>query len=142
MQFSVSGSSGSRDVIYPIPGGGLLGERPVVPGGRERTEREEQMQCQIESDAAQGPVVKAKKGSVSQQAWMSGTGIWLLDMLNIEDGVHSALLAKERVRLIHGWKHRETMGIQNFTWITLSWAEKPRTERRQFCWASSQKIVG
>ena len=41
----------------------------------------------------------------------------------IEDGVHSALLAKERVRLTDGWKHRETMGIRNFIWITLSWAE-------------------
>ena len=58
---SVGGSSGSRDVIYPIPGGALLGERPVVPGGRERTEREEQLQRHIEGDAAQGPVVKAKK---------------------------------------------------------------------------------
>ena len=44
-----------------IDGGGLLGERPVVPGGRERTERKEQLQCQIEGDAAQEPVVKAKK---------------------------------------------------------------------------------
>ena len=57
----VGGSSGSRDVICPIPGGGLLEERPVVPGGRERTEREEHRQCRIEGDAAQGPVVKAKK---------------------------------------------------------------------------------
>ena len=31
---SVGGSSGSRNLmINPIPGGGLLGERPVVPGG-------------------------------------------------------------------------------------------------------------
>ena len=36
----VVGSSGSRDVIYPIPGGGLLEGRPPVPGGRERTDRE------------------------------------------------------------------------------------------------------
>ena len=42
---------------YPIPGGGLLGERPVVAVGRERTERAEQ----IESDTAQGPAVKAKR---------------------------------------------------------------------------------
>ena len=58
---SVGGSSGSRDVIHPISGGGLLGERPVVAGGRERTAREEQLQRQIESDTAQGPVVKAKR---------------------------------------------------------------------------------
>ena len=58
---SIGGSSGSRDVICPIPGGGLLGDRPVVPGGRESTEREEQLQRKIEGDAAQGPVVKAKK---------------------------------------------------------------------------------
>ena len=25
-------------------------------------------------------------------------------------------------------KHHETMGIRNFIWITLSWAEKPRTK--------------
>ena len=53
------GSSGSRDVIYPIPRG-LLGARPVVPRGRERTEREEQLQRQIESSSARagcgGPV--------------------------------------------------------------------------------------
>ena len=48
-------------MIYPIPGGGLLGKRPVVAGGRERTAREEQLQRQIESDTAQGPVVKAKR---------------------------------------------------------------------------------
>ena len=52
-------------------------------------------------------------------------GIWQPDMLNIEEGVHSALLAKERVRLIDGWKHRETMGVRIFIWITLSLAEKP-----------------
>ena len=33
----------------------------MVPGGRQRTEREEQLQLQIEGDAAQGPVVKGKK---------------------------------------------------------------------------------
>ena len=35
----IDGSSGSRDVIYPTPGGGLLGERPVVSGRRKRTTR-------------------------------------------------------------------------------------------------------
>ena len=39
-------------------------------------------------------------------------------------------------------KRHETMGIRNFIWIALSWAEKQRTERRQFWWASSQKIGG
>ena len=34
------------------------------------------------------------------------------------------------------------MGIRNFICITLLWAEKPRTELRQFWSASSQKIVG
>ena len=99
------------------------------------------MQRQIEGDAAQGPVVKAKKAP-SAPAWMSGMGIWQLDMPSIEDGVQSALLAKERVKFFDGLKHHETMGIRNFIWITLSWGEKPRTERRQFWWASSQKIVG
>ena len=28
-------------------------------------------------------------------------------------------------------KHHETMGMRNFIWITLSWAEKLRTERLQ-----------
>ena len=80
---SVGGSSGRRDVIFPIPGGGLLGERPMVPGGRERTEREEQLQRQVEGDAAQGPVVEAKKGpsAPSLDEW---------------DG---------HVTLIDGWKH-------------------------------------
>ena len=43
--------------------------------------------------------------------------IWQPDMLSIEDGVHSALLEKESVRLVDGLKHHETMGIWNFIWI-------------------------
>ena len=37
----------------------------MVPGGRERTEREEQLQRRIEGGAAQGPVVKAKKAPLA-----------------------------------------------------------------------------
>ena len=107
----------------------------MVQGGRERTEREEQLQRQIEGDAAQRPVVKAKKAP-SAPAWMSGMGIWQPDMPNIEDGVHSPTLAKERVKVIDGLRYLETVGIWNFIWITLSWAEKPRTEFCQFWWAS------
>ena len=51
---SVGGSSGSRDVVYPIPGGGLLGERPVVPGGRERTEREEELNVRLRATQRKG----------------------------------------------------------------------------------------
>ena len=51
-----------------------MGERPVIPGRRERTEREEQLQRQIEGDAAQGPIVRAKKAP-SAPDWMSGMGI-------------------------------------------------------------------
>ena len=40
-----------------------------------------------------------------------GMGIWQPDMPSVEDGVHSALLAKERVKLIDGLKHHVTMGI-------------------------------
>ena len=51
-------------------------------------------------------------------------GHWQPDMLSIEDGVHSALLAWEKVKLIDGWRHHVTKGIQNFNWITRAWAEK------------------
>ena len=127
-------------MIFPIPGGGLLVERPVVPG-RERTEGDEQLQRQIEGDAAQGPVVKAKKApsAASLDEW---DGHLAAGQPSIEDGVFSALLAKERVKPIDGLKHHKAMGIRNFIWITLSRAEKLTTERRQFWWASSQKIVG
>ena len=58
-------------MIYPIPRGGLLGKRPVVAGAQERTAREEQLQRQIESDTAQGPVVKAKRApsASSLEVW-------------------------------------------------------------------------
>ena len=128
----IGGSSGSHDVIYPIPGGGLLGERPVVPRGRERTKREEQLQRQVEGDTAQGPVAKARRRLRRLPAWMSGMGIWQPDTRSIEDGLHSAWLAKERVKLTDGLEPEVTIGIQNFIWITPSWAEKLRTERRQF----------
>ena len=70
---SAGGSSGSRDVIYPIPGGGLLGDRPVVPGGRERTEREEQWKRQIEGDTAQGPGCEGQPST-----WASSAASWWL----------------------------------------------------------------
>ena len=114
-------------MIYPFPRGGLLGERPV-PGGRERTEREEQLQRQSEDVAAQGPVVKAKKAP-SAPSLVEWDGHLGAGHAEYRGGVHSALLAKERVKLIDGLKHHETMGIQNFIWITLSWAEEPRTQR-------------
>ena len=61
--FSVGGSTGSvdqgGDVTYPTPG--PLGERPMIPGGRKRTQREDELQRQEEDDSAQGVVVRAKK---------------------------------------------------------------------------------
>ena len=59
-------------------------------------------------------------------------------MPSIEGGVHSALLAKGKVKLTDGWKLHVAMGIRNFTWITPTWAERQRTEHRQSWWASSQ----
>ena len=37
-------------------------------------------------------------------------------MPSIEVGVRSVWLAKERARLIGGWRRRVTMGIQSFIW--------------------------
>ena len=58
----VEGCSGSRDVmIYPILGGGLLEEGPV--------RREVELQRQVESDAAQRPVVKKAPSAPSLDGW-------------------------------------------------------------------------
>ena len=82
----------------------------MVPGGRERTEREEQLQRQTEGDAAQGPVVKAKKApsAPSLDEWDGHLAAGHAEYRGW--GVHSALLAKERVKLIDGLKRHETMG--------------------------------
>ena len=56
----VGDTSGSRDVGYPIPKVGLLGERPTISGGREKTQRDG-FPCKVESDAGEGAVVKATK---------------------------------------------------------------------------------
>ena len=56
----IGDKSGRRDVGYPIPKVGLLGERPAVSGGRERTQREG-LRCKVESGAAEGPEVKIMK---------------------------------------------------------------------------------
>ena len=53
----VGDKSGRRDVGYPMPKVGLLGKRPAVSGGREKTQREG-LKCKVESDAAEGRVVK------------------------------------------------------------------------------------
>ena len=54
----------------------------MIPGGRERTEREEQLQRQIEGDATQGPIVRAKKAP-SAHSLDDGMGIWQPDMPSI-----------------------------------------------------------
>ena len=54
----------------------------------------------------------------------------------------SRMLAKESVKFIDGVKPHVTMSIRNFIiWITPTWAERQRTEHRQFWWASSRRIV-
>ena len=45
----------NRAVVYPIPRVGLLEEGPVVSGVREETQQEE-LQCQVEDDTAEGLV--------------------------------------------------------------------------------------
>ena len=109
----------SRDVTYPTPG--PLGERPIVPGGRERTQREDKLQRQVEDDSAQG--------LHRHPAWTNGMVIWQQDMPNIEVGVRSAWLPKERARLIDGWKRRATMGIQSFVWTMPTWFDGSRGRR-------------
>ena len=49
----VGGKSGGLDVVHPIAKVGLLEERPVVSGGREKTQREA-LQCQVENDKGKG----------------------------------------------------------------------------------------
>ena len=74
----VGDKSGSRDVGYLIPQGGLQGERPVVSGGRGKTQREE-LRCKAESDAAEGPVVKIRRvlfhvvDRGKSEAWLSSS---------------------------------------------------------------------
>ena len=97
----------------------------MAPGGPERTEREEQIECQIEGDAAQRPVVKAKKAPSAPclDEWDGQEAAGHTE----KPGWCPFCVAGKRKKLIDGWKHRETMGIRNFIWITLSWAEKPST---------------
>ena len=60
--------------------------------------------------------------------------IWQPDTPSIEDGVHSVWLAMEGVNFTDGWKPHVTMGIQNFIWITPTWAERQRTEHSKDRW--------
>ena len=69
-------------MIHPIPGGGLLGDRPVVAGGRDRTAREEQLQRKVENDTAHGPVVKAKR------APSAPFGSWTCRVLRVVSILH------------------------------------------------------
>ena len=61
---SLSSSAGVleavRDFIYPSPGGGPL-EETRGPGGRDKTQREQELHRQVEGDSAQRPLVRAKK---------------------------------------------------------------------------------
>ena len=52
LSVGVSGRSGdhSRDVIYPTSRDGPLGERPMVPGGRGRTQRKDELRHQMDVD--------------------------------------------------------------------------------------------
>ena len=67
---SVGGKTGSRDVIYPTPGDRTLGERPMVPGERKKTQRKDELRRQVSDDAVQGLVVDADGALHSMDEWM------------------------------------------------------------------------
>ena len=87
----------------------------MVPGGRERTQREDELQRQVEDDSAQGPVVSAKSPSSapSMDEW---DGHLAAGHAEYRGWCPFCVAAKERARLIDGWKRQATMGIQNFVW--------------------------
>ena len=99
----VCGSSGSRDVTSPIPGGGLLEERPVIPGGQDRTRR---------TIAAPGEKRCSPKTRCEGQECSAGSHFgrveWLFGSQTCR--IRSAWLAKERVDLTDGLQSHVTFG--------------------------------
>ena len=109
-------------IVDHPPGGGLLEKDQWSLEGERGLNEKSNCNVRLRAMQRKGRLLRTRRLR-QPRAWISGVGTWQLDMPNIEDGVHSVLLAKERVKLIDGLKQHETTGIRNFIWITLSWAE-------------------
>ena len=115
----------------------------MVPGGRERSQREEDLQRQVEDDSAQGPVVRAKKApsAPSMDEW---------------DGRLAAGTCRisRLVSVLCGWQRKERgssagAGVardHGHPELHLDYClhvfERPKTERHRSWLESFRRIVG
>ena len=141
---SVGGGTGSGDQSVTYPRSGPLGERPMVPGGRERTRREDELQRQVEDDSAQGPVVRAKRPSSapSMDEWDGHLAAGHAEYRGwcpfcvIGKG-KSEIYRRMEVSRNHG--HPELR--LNYAYM-VRWFKRSKIERHQSWLESSRRIVG
>ena len=67
----VIAGSGDWSRVVQTPGEGPLGQRPMVPGERERTQRNDELRLEVGEKTAEGLVVKAKRAPpATQHGWV------------------------------------------------------------------------
>ena len=67
----VIAGSGDQSRVRQTRGGGTLGQWPMVPGERERTQRNDELRLEVGDKTAEGLVVRAKRAPVppSMDEW-------------------------------------------------------------------------
>ena len=143
---SVGGGTGSgdqsRDVSYRTPG--QLGERPMVPGGRERTQREDELQRQVEDDSAQGPVVRAERPSSapSMDEWDGHLAAAHAEYRGWCPFYVAGKGKSETHRRMEASRDHGPPELRLDYAYTVRWFERPKLERQQSWLESSRRIVG
>ena len=143
---SVGGGTGSgdqsRDVSYRTPG--PLGERPMVPGGRERTQREDELQRQVEDDSAQGPVVRAKRPSSapSMDEWDGHLAAGHAEYRGWCPFCVAGKGKSETHRRMEASRDHGHPELRLDYAYMVRWFERPKLERHQSWLESSRRIVG
>ena len=116
----------------------------MVPGGRERTQREDELQRQLEDDSAQGPVVRAKvpSSAPSMDEWDGHLAAGHAEYRGwcpfcVADKGKSETHRRMEASRDHG--HPELR--LNYAYM-VRWFERPKLERHQSWLESSRRILG
>ena len=115
----VGDKPGSCDVCCSIPKVALLGERPTVSGGQEKTRREG-LRCTAESNAVEEPVVQGTN-FLSAHSLRKEKG-------SVDSGNVSVPRDPQGEKVKRGFRPHVTRGIWKCVWIALAWKEQQNAE--------------
>ena len=97
----------------------------MVPGGRGGTQREDELQRQVEDDSAQGPVVRAKKAP-SEPSMDDWDGHLAAEHAEYPGWCPFCVAGKGKSEAHRLMEASRDLITQSFLWTVPSWVVRPR----------------